>query len=122
MLPHSPRALSKLERAEPLLREAVANVEKAAPDDWNRYNALSLLGWSLLGQRRYAEAQPVLIAAYEELKAREDRIPVPQRSRLRRAAERVVRLYEDWHKPDQATVWKAKVGMRDLPADVFTRP
>jgi hypothetical protein len=38
---------------------------------------------------------------------------------VREAAERVVRLYEEWNKPDQATVWKAKLGMRDLPADVF---
>ena len=28
-------------------------------------------------------------------------------------------LYEAWGKPDQATAWKAKVGMPDLPADVF---
>jgi tetratricopeptide (TPR) repeat protein len=108
--------------AEPLLREAGAIIEKASPDDWNRYDALSLLGWSLVGQRRYAEAEPVVIAAFEEMKAREVRIPVPQRSSLRQAAERVVRLYEEWRKPDQCTVWKAKVGMRDLPPDIFARP
>ena len=44
------------------------------------------------------------------------------RSRLREAAERVIRLYEDWGKAEQAAVWKAKLGMPDLPADVFGSP
>jgi hypothetical protein len=34
----------------------------------------------------------------------------------------VVRLYEDWQKPDQLAAWKVKLGMRDLPADVFAPP
>jgi hypothetical protein len=45
-----------------------------------------------------------------DTETRFDRISVPRRSRLRHAAERVVRLSEDWHKPNQADVWKAKVG------------
>jgi hypothetical protein len=47
---------------------------------------------------------------------------MPDRSRLREAAERVVRLYEDWGKAEQATAWKAKLRLPDLPADVFARP
>jgi hypothetical protein len=34
----------------------------------------------------------------------------------------VVRLYEEWNKPDQATAWKARLGLADLPADLFARP
>ena len=59
---------------------------------------------------------------YEGMKAREPRIPAPSRFLLREGAERVVRLYEAWGKPDQAAAWKAKVGMPDLPADVFAAP
>ena len=44
------------------------------------------------------------------------------RFRLREAAERVVRLYEGWGKAERAAMWKAKLGMPDLPADVFARP
>ena len=80
---------------------------------------MSLLGGALLGQGRYAEAEPLVVAGYEGMKAREARIAVPERSRLREAAERVVRLYEAWGKPEQAAAWKAKLGMPDLPADVF---
>jgi hypothetical protein len=75
-----------------------------------------------LGQGRFAEAEPLVVQGYERMKARESRMPVPDRSRLREAAERVVRLYEEWGKPDQATAWKTKVGMPDLPADVFAAP
>jgi hypothetical protein len=108
--------------AEPLLREGLTICEKATPDDWSRYDAMSLLGGSLLGQGRYAEAEPRVVAGYEGLKARESRMAVPEHSRLLEAAERVVRLYEDWGKPDQATAWKAQVGMPDLPADLFATP
>ncbi len=113
---------SRWSEAEPLLREGLAIRLKSSPDDWVRYDAMSLLGASLVGQGRYALAEPLLVRGYEGTKARESRIIVPKRSRLREAAERVIRLYEEWNKPDQSTAWKAKVGMRDLPADVFVRP
>ena len=45
---------------------------------------MSLLGAALAGQKKYAEAEPLLIGGYEGLKAREARIPAPARGRLRR--------------------------------------
>ena len=109
--------------AEPLLRECLAIREKATPDDWRRYDAMSLLGGALLGQGRYAEAEPLIVAGYEGMKAREARILPRGQVRLREAAERVVRLYEAWGKPDQAaTRGRRSSGMPDLPADVFARP
>jgi hypothetical protein len=56
------------------------------------------------------------------MKAREPRIPVPDRSRLREGTERVIRLYEAWGRPEEAAAWKERAGMPDLPADVFARP
>jgi hypothetical protein len=57
------------------------------------------------------------------MKARASRISARGKfSTLPAAAERVVRLYEAWGKPAQAAVWKAKLGLADLPADVFARP
>jgi tetratricopeptide (TPR) repeat protein len=105
--------------AETLLRECVAIMQRSAPDDWSLFDSLSMLGESLSGQRRYAEAEPTLVTAYERLAAPSAGIPPDQRSHLREAAERVVRLYESWHKPQEAALWKTKVGMRDLPAGVF---
>jgi eukaryotic-like serine/threonine-protein kinase len=113
---------SKWSDAEPLLHECLAIREKSMPDDWIRYDAMSLLGGALLGQGSYAEAEPRLVAGYEGMKTHEARIPAHQRFRLREAAERVVHLYEAWDKTDQAATWKAKLGMADMPADVFARP
>jgi tetratricopeptide (TPR) repeat protein/tRNA A-37 threonylcarbamoyl transferase component Bud32 len=108
--------------AEPLLRNALAIRQRKAPDHWRTLEARNLLGSSLLGQRKYAEAEVHLVQGYEGMKAREARIPVPQRSRLREAGERIIRLYESWNKPDQASAWKARLGLRDLPADPFAPP
>ena len=83
---------------------------------------MSLLGESLLGQGRYAEAEPSVVAGYVGMKAREGRIAMPDRSRFREAVERVVHLYEGWGRPEEAAAWKVKLGMPDLPADVFARP
>ena len=83
---------------------------------------MSLLGDLLRGQGHHAEAEPLVVQGYEGMKAREPRIPVPERARLREAAERVVHLYEACNQPDRATAWKARLGLTDLPADVFARP
>ena len=47
-------------RAEPLLRECLAINEKARPNDWRIFDARSLLGGALLGQEKYADAEPYL--------------------------------------------------------------
>ena len=70
-----------------------------------------------------AEAlNPKTLTGYDGLKAREAKIPAESRLRANDAAERIVRLYEAWGKPDQAAVWKRKLGLADLPVDVFARP
>jgi tetratricopeptide (TPR) repeat protein/tRNA A-37 threonylcarbamoyl transferase component Bud32 len=113
---------SRWTEAESLLREALAILQKATPDDSRRYQAMNLLGRALLGQCRYAEAESLIVPGYVELKAREARIPVPEWSSLREAAEGVIRLYEEWGMTEQAAVWKTKLRLPDLPTDVFTRP
>jgi tetratricopeptide (TPR) repeat protein len=113
---------SRWSEAEPFLRECLTIQEKAMPDDWSRFNAMSLLGGVRLAQGRYAEAEPLLVHGYEGMMVRQARIPASNKPRLLEAAERIVRLYEAWGRPDKATEWKSKLGMTDLRADVFTRP
>jgi serine/threonine protein kinase len=105
--------------AESSLREGLAISEKAIPDEWRRYSTMSQLGGALLCQGRHAEAEPPIVQGFEGMKAREPRIPAYGKIRLREGAERVVRLYEAWGKPEEATAWKARLGLTDLPADVF---
>ena len=108
--------------AEPLLREGLAIWEKTPRDDWRRYEVMSLLGSALLGQGRYAEAEPLVVTGYQELKAREAPIAPSPSDHLAAARDRILALYELWGKPDQAAAWKSRLGVDDLPADVFARP
>jgi serine/threonine protein kinase len=107
--------------AEPLLREGLSKSEKTLPDDWRRFVAMSLLGGALASQGRHAEAQPLIVEGYEGIKAREATIPVPQLLHLNEAAERLVKLYETWGMPKKAEEWKRKLGLADLPVDIFAR-
>jgi serine/threonine protein kinase/Flp pilus assembly protein TadD len=91
--------------AEPLLREAVAICRKGLPKGfWVTGQAESLLGGCLAAQRRYAEAEPLLLSGYEVMKAAR---ATPAR-RLHQAADRLVKLYEAWGKPEQAAAWRKK--------------
>ncbi len=108
--------------AEPLLRECLAIREKTIPGDWRVYNTMSQLGVTLLVQGRHAEAEPLIVQGYEGMKAREARITAAGKLRLSEAAQQVVRLYEALGKREKAAAWKAKLGLTELPADVFVQP
>ena len=108
--------------AEPLLREAFAFYEKSQLRSWMCFHTMSLLGGALLAQARYAEAESLVISGYEGMKALQSRIAAIDWFVLSEAAERVIALYEKWNKPAQAATWKTRLGLGDLPADVFARP
>jgi tetratricopeptide (TPR) repeat protein len=54
----------KFAEGEPLAREAVETVRKKSPEDWRRFRAESVLGSILAGQKKYAEAEPLLLEGY----------------------------------------------------------
>ena len=109
------RALARLvegkyAEAESLAREALAIREIVIPDDFRTFNARSMLGGSLLGQRKYEAAEPLLLSGYNGMKQREDQIPVQARLlRLKEALQRLVRLYEETGRPEQAAEWRRKL-------------
>jgi hypothetical protein len=55
--------------------------------------------------RRFGEAEPLALAAYE---AYRDSFGVDA-ARTRETAARVAQLYEAWGKPTQAAEWRAKL-------------
>ena len=103
------QAQGKLAESEALAREAVEADRKTRPEDWQRFFAESLLGASLAGQKKYAEAEPLLMEGYQGMDARRDRIAVPDRYHLDRASEWVVQLYRGWGKPKKATEWERQL-------------
>src|SRR5262249_3524756 len=112
----------KFAEAEPVTRECLTILQKLQPNDWRRFNAESELGASLLGQKKYAEAEPLVLKGYLGMKTRETLIPANQQMRRGWAGIRIVQLYEAWSQPEKAAEWKAKLGLTDLPDDVFARP
>jgi hypothetical protein len=91
------------------LREILVIRQKKQPDTWTTFYTQSQLGASLLGQKRYAEAEPLLLAGYEGMKQREAKIPAQVKVRLTEALERLVQLYDAWGKPEQAKEWRQKL-------------
>jgi eukaryotic-like serine/threonine-protein kinase len=96
-------------KAEPLLRECLAFREKKEPDAWRTFGTKSMLGAALLGQKKYSEAEPLLLDGYQGMKQREASIPPPAKIRLIDALERLVRLYEATGNKDKAREWQNKL-------------
>ena len=102
------QAQEKFAQSETLARQAVELDRQKRPDDWRRFHAESVLGGSLAGQKKYAEAEPLLIGGCQGMAARRERMAVPDLDHLDRALDRVVRLYEAWGKPELAAEWRTR--------------
>ncbi|MFA6045567.1 MAG: tetratricopeptide repeat protein, partial [Phycisphaerales bacterium] len=94
-------------QAEGLLREALTIREREAPDMWTTFNTKSLLGGALMGQGRFAEAEPLLLAGYEGIVQREASLPAGS-PRLVEAVDRLVTLYSKLEKPDEVARWRGE--------------
>jgi tetratricopeptide (TPR) repeat protein len=94
--------------AELALRESLTVRETTEPGAWTTFNTRSLLGGALLGQKKYAAAEPLLLAGYAGMKEREKEVPPRGRVRLPEAADRLVELYAATNRPDELKKWQAE--------------
>ena len=90
--------------AEPLAREALAIFREKTPDSWRVADAESILGGCLAAQRRFEEAEPLLVGAYEALA----KDPADGKRRAGEALARVVALYRTSGQPERAAMYKAR--------------
>jgi tetratricopeptide (TPR) repeat protein len=98
------------DKAEPILRECAALVRTHQPEDLTRSLVESWLGTVLLEQKKYADAEPLLLKGYEGIKARQAQMPpLYARFRVNEAGQRIVQLYEAWNRPEDAAEWRAKL-------------
>jgi len=103
-------------RAERILRAALAIHQKNNPDEWVVFETQCLLGDCLRREKRYAEAEELLVSGYDGLKTREDKIPAPYKRRLAEAGRQLIQLYEACGKKAQAAERRAKLNpSRDAP-------
>jgi serine/threonine-protein kinase len=96
----------KSKEGEVILREAVKLRTDSLPKEhfWVGV-ANSALGECLTTQKRFAEAEPLLVESYTALKSR-----LGQRDpRTQEALQRLVKLYDAWDKPAQAAQYRALI-------------
>jgi hypothetical protein len=103
--------LHQYAKAEPVLRDVLAAQIKSSPDDWHRYNLESLLGAALLGQKKFPEAETLILSGYQGLKQEESTMSTPAKVFIKDAADRIPQLYTAWNKPDKAAEWREKLGL-----------
>jgi tetratricopeptide (TPR) repeat protein len=104
--------------AEPLLRHALGVYAALIPGQWQVEQLRSLLGDAVLGRRRFAEAETLLVSSYEALK--DD--PAVSADRKAQALGRVIRLYASWDAADpgagkgsEAAAWRARASASAAP-------
>jgi hypothetical protein len=68
-----------------------------------------LLGASLLGQKGYAEAEPLLLSAYQGMKEGEAKMHRRDKPVIKEALQSLVQLYDTTGRPDLAAEWKKKL-------------
>ena len=104
--------LKRFVQAEGVFREVLALKEKTAPDKWGRFYVQNSLGAALTGEKKYAEAEPLLVSGYEGVKQRESQLNPDTKKHLAEAGDGVVAMYQAWGKPEKAAEWRAKLGAR----------
>jgi hypothetical protein len=75
-----------------------------------------------LGQKKYPEAEPLLLGGYEGMKQREARISPPNQFRLTEALERLVQIYDATGMKEKADDWRKELAGRKKPETKATKP
>jgi serine/threonine protein kinase/lipopolysaccharide biosynthesis regulator YciM len=94
--------------AEAQIREALTILEVEKPQHWQTAEVRSLLGGALMGQRKAAEAAPLLRAGYEGMARSAAAIPRVDRPRLAEALDRLIAAGEAAGTKAELAAWKAE--------------
>lgn len=102
--------------AEQYLRESLSIREKRIPKKWETFWTQSLLGAALAGQKRWKEAEPLLLSGYEGLKSVADTIPASPYRNLFLAGHRLAELYDATDRSDKAAELRSQLPREEAPA------
>ena len=96
--------------AESLARESLGLSKKFAIDEWGEFDYRGQIGVILLELKKYAEAERLLLSAYDGLKRLEATIPASeQQAVLNKPVRQLARLYDVTGQPEKAKEWRAKL-------------
>ena len=108
--------------AEPYLRERLAHFPREPADNPERRMVQYWLGQCLIALAKYADAEPLLISAYEGLKPRERGKPPRNQAELKVVIDQINRLYTAWGKKDEAQKWSTRFDDLVFPERTFASP
>jgi serine/threonine protein kinase/Flp pilus assembly protein TadD len=104
------RRQQRFAEAEPLYRECLASRETNCPNVWYTHYTKLMLGATLLGKRKYDEAEPLLVSGYEGMRERNagirDRTKV-----LSESIQSLIQLFEATSRPEKADEWRTKLAV-----------
>jgi serine/threonine protein kinase len=104
------RYQQRFAEAEPLYRECLASRETNCPNAWYTHYTRAMLGATLVGKRKFDEAEPLLISGYEGMRERESSIR--ERTKvLTEIMQNFVQLFEATSRPEQAAEWREKLAL-----------
>jgi serine/threonine protein kinase/tetratricopeptide (TPR) repeat protein len=90
------RVQGKFEPAESAYRESLAIRQKKIPDEWYTFYTRCVLGETLLAQKKFDEAEPLLLQAYKGLKQQEGTIPIAESKKvMKKASDLLTRFYKE---------------------------
>ncbi len=114
---------------EVILREALAIREKKEPEASTTFVTKSQLGVALVIQKKYDQAEPLLLAGYEGIKKRRHSIPPESKQRQVDALNRLIRFYTETNNPVELKKWQvekqqvlAEQAKGNTPEDATVRP
>ena len=99
----------KFAAAERTMQALLRLQEGAGIAGWVHGAAQSLLGQSLAGQGRYADAETRMLAGQQEMTAHRDKMAADDEKWLHRSSAGLHRLYLAWGRPEQAKRWAPAV-------------
>jgi tetratricopeptide (TPR) repeat protein len=95
-------------QAEELLRKCLREREKKEPNSFRLASTQSMLGRVLAKEKKFAEAESLLLAGYKGLKNNADTTPIWGKYYLPGTLEWLTQLYEAWGKSDEVTKWQTE--------------
>lgn len=99
------RRIGRFKEAEQAAREALdIDTKRLGPDHPQSKGARGMLGMALAKQRRWAEAEPLLLAYGAALEAK-----TGVEGDLAEVTRQIAEMYEAWGKPDKAAEWRKKL-------------
>jgi hypothetical protein len=99
----------KLPESEKLYTKVLETQRKVLGEQHpDTLTSMGNLGSSFLSQRKFAQAESLLVSSYEGMLQRAATAP-ESRPAAEEAGKRIVQLYQSWGRPDKAAEWTQRL-------------